>query len=159
MIPNCRRHTDRVVRVGLLFSLFFFITEGCKKDDSSPVIPGQPVAYPSIAGNWSGSANEPGFAYMLDATFVQNSGDFTGSWVWTINGYYTKDSLKGTITKTGQIAIEEINYVGLNWTPNTGQWTIGKFSAVLTSRGYDRDTIAGSWTSDATPLTFVLARE
>jgi hypothetical protein len=136
---------DYAFGLSLYLPILLFLIDGCMTDDTSPTsVPAVP--YPSVAGNWTGTAIRDfgvgdATTYALNASITQEADSFGGNWLWTGPRGTIKASFKGAIRTTRAMALEETSFEILNSIDSSQYWTVGNHCAKVSSKG---DTISGS---------------
>lgn len=146
MKTPARRYMHYAFGFSFFLPMLLFLIDGCMTDDASPTSHDVVASYPSVAGNWTGTAIRDfgvggATTYALNASITQKADSFSGNWFWTGPSGTIKASFKGAIRTTRAMALEETSFEILNSTDSSQYWTVGNHCAKVSSKG---DTISGS---------------
>jgi hypothetical protein len=140
----------------------FLLIDGCKDDDSNPTIPGATTTYPSLAGNWKGTATASGdismhSAFNVTTAITQTQNELSGRWAYVCKncGDEVRVWFKGTITskdpttKIQQISLQDTSYLNIK---GSIAWPMQSYKFSLNGAG---DTLTCSQSNDFAELFLV----
>jgi hypothetical protein len=155
-----RWHTSHILGLSFFLLICLFTIDGCKSTNDWPTsVPVEPNT--SAAGSWTGKAIrdlgvEGKDTSNIVASFTQKVDTLSGNWTWTNFCHIYKSYFKGTISKSGEIAMQETSGDVVQSCAGQITYDLGSYAATVSSKG---DTISGHLVTTQPIITFVLVKQ